>query len=180
VKRIRRSPRILLPIASSQGHQQGKIATRSEWFPEQDTDSLAGIRRFQRGPEAVLGHGLAHMRDRHDALLIGDDGLAPFEADLGAPHPLEPLQGPLDQDRSSASGHALNLEMGDGKLRRPCGHGQEREPESRKNAEEGSSVHAGNAPFTEVNPLACPSWVARRSAWRWPTSRGWQRFLEAG
>jgi len=126
---------------------------RSKCFPRQGRGLLAGIRRFQRGPETVLAHGLAHLLDHHGTLLMGDDGLAPLEAHLGLPDSLEPLQGPLDQDRSAPSGHAVDAEVDNDQLLRASRHGPEGQPETRETSKKGPAIHKGPP------PSACyPGW----------------------
>ena len=62
------------------------------------------------------------MFDGDGSLLVGDNRVASLETDLCLPNPLEPLQGPLDQDRSASSGHAVNPEVSNDQL---CGIGRQ-------------------------------------------------------
>lgn len=117
---------------------------------------LAETRDFQGSREAVPGDGLIHLLDRHRALLVRDDGLAVLETHLGLPDSLEPLQGSLDQDRSPASGHALNPEMDDCQLLRLARHGPERQPKTWETSKKAPAIHKNPSSAT------CARWHPHR------------------
>ena len=88
-----------------------------------------------------MGYGLVHLFDGDGTLLVGDNRFASLETHLGLPDSLEPLQGPLDQDRSAPSGHAVNPEMDNSQRFRLARHGSEGQPKTWENSKKGPAIH---------------------------------------
>ncbi len=118
------------PVAYPLSYLPSDLRLQNREAPQSGEGRLAEGRGSHAGGETVLSHGLVHLFDGDGTLLVGDDGFASLEAHLGLSDSLEPLQGPLDQDRSAASGHAVDPEVSNDQLCgiRRQGPEQQREP----------------------------------------------------